>query len=754
MTENNLQKTQEGNHVNNVRKSGKFKKIIIVLTALFFLAGGWYIYRSLQENKTQRNIVEAVPKDAIYFLKTKQLTKSWKEVSQTNIWQHLINTKGFEYLQSIDTLLGETLLNNRTTKYIFDNRPSLMSAHMIGKTDYDFLYVIDLQNTKHIKKLFDYLLKLNKSYKTIKINYKKTKIYKLINKKDPNSIIYISTIDNLLIGSFSFKLIKQSIDEKDKNYWQNNPQYKQIDDNLQDELIQFYFNYKKLPEFAGIYLKDAENSTQSLSKQLVLSGFDISHDDDRINMEGWTLPDSLASYMTAMLDVKPGKINAYNIISNQAALYISLGFKNFNLFHQSLLDQYTYKDKKKRSTYRKQVKRLENFFKINLQKDFFDWIGQEIALVKLRSYEKHKAEKLIMLIQAKDINDARAGLSHIVSQIRKRSPFKEKSYKYKNLTINYLYQKSFFKLFLSDLFKDFDKPYFTYIENYVVFSNSKKDLEDFINDYVMGKTLSHNKEFMDFRDDINVKSNINVYIQMPKLYQILQQNATPDLQKSLQEKQNLLLSFSRINFSLIAKDDIFKTNILIDHDEQALQKENAEIVAHQVDKSIDNRFFEDLSFRIAFPDSISVPNGSYKKLFDDGKTIKMEGKVEDNLPEGIWRTYYPSRNLQSVVNYKNGDIDGEMYYYYDQKPEVKKVEAVYHDNLLTDTYMEYWPNGAQKAKLHYKDGKLDGKVYYYFNSGKIKIEGKYRKGEKKGKWLFYDQKGKVVNKKRYSGLFF
>jgi len=754
MTENNLKNNQPENQIEIKKKSDILKRIILAFLLIFFIGGAWFVYRSIQENKTQRNVLQAVPQDAVYFLKTNQLTESWKEVNKTNIWRHLIKTKGFEYLQSIDTLLGEALLNNSTTKYIFDNRPTLMSAHMIGNTDYEFLYVVDLQNTKHIKQVFDYILKFNKSHKTIKLNYKKTKIYKLISKKNTNDIIFISTIDNLLISSFSFKLIKQSIDEKDTKYWQKNLQYKQINDALQNELIQFYFNYKKLSEFTKIYLKDAQNSTQSLSKQLILSGFDISHDDERIHMEGWTCPDSLSSYMTAMLDVKPGKLNAYNIISNQAALYTSIGFKNFNMFHQSLLDQYTYKDKIKRTTYRKQVKKLENFFKINLQKDFFDWIGQEIALVKLGSYEKHKPEKLIMLIQAKDIADARNGLTHIVKKIRKRSPFKEKKYQYKNLTINYLYQKSFFKIFLGDLFKDFDKPYFTYIENYVVFSNSKKDLEDFIDDYVMGKTLSHNKDYMDFRDDIDVKSNVNIYIQMPKLYRILQQNATPDLQKSLREKQNLLLSFSRINFQLIAKDDIFKTNILIDHDEQAQQKEETEVTARQVDKSIDNRFFEDLSFRVAFPDSISITNGNYKKLFNDGKTIKTEGKARNNLPEGIWRTYYPSGNLQSVVNYKNGDIDGEVYYYFDKKPEVKKVEAVYDNNLLTDTYMEYWPNGAQKAKLQYEDGKLDGKAYYYFSSGKIKIEGKYKKGVKKGKWIFYNQKGEVVDKKRYSGLFF
>ncbi len=729
------------------------KKIIAAIVLLLLAGASWWSYQRMNQQQTRRDVISILPGDAIYFLKTENLTEAWKEVSGTNIWQHLITTKGFEFLQETDTLLNDALLNNKTGKYIFKNRPTLMAAYMTASNDYDFVYVVDLQKTAYIKQILDGILKLSKSYKVSKIKYQQYRVIKLTDKKDASNVTYITAVDNLLVASFTYKLIRKLIDEKDRDYWHKNKAFVQVNDKLDNGLIQFFLNYRQLPAFAGIYFQDARKDTEAFARQLALSGFDISHDEERITMDGFTVTDSLPSYMNALLDVKPGKIKSYEIISNQAALTLSLGFKNFNLFYQSLLDQYATESKAKRDAYRTNIKKLEKYFKIDLQKDLFDWIGQEITLVKLRSFNPQKPESAVMLIAAEDMDEARRGLTHISEQIKKRSPFKFKSYTYKNFEIYYLHQKGFFKTILGNLFEKIDKPYYTLIEDYVVFSNSEAVLKSFIDDYLTGKTLSHNEDFVDFNDEMSAKANIHVFIQMPKLYDILQKSLLPEGKKALEEKKDLTLSFSRIGFQMIAKDDLFKTLILIDHDEEALKKDKAEKLAVQSDKSIHNEYFEDLQFKVFFPDSVVVANGKYIRYYPDGKTLKLEGKVKDNLPEGIWRSYYESGNLQSVVPYNKGEVDGNLFYYFDKKPEVKMAEMRFENDLLEGLYTEYWKNGALKAKLHYKDGRLNGDAFYYYPTGQLKIKGKYKKGEKKGKWLFYDEKGNVIDKKKYSGLF-
>ncbi len=726
------------------------KKIIIALVvALVVASSGWFVYQKYFNKTQHREVLSVIPEDAVYMLKTNNLTKAWNEVQKTNIWKHLIKTTGFEDFQTLTTSLNEVLLNNKASKYIFENRPTLMSAHLISSSDYDFLYVVDLQGAKTIKQALGYLLKLDQTHQKIQLTYKGQKIYKLIDKKDSNSTVFITTLDNLLISSFNYGLVKKVIDEKDKTHWLDKPDFIKINDNLEGELVQFYFNFKQLPGFAQVYMNNGKQATESISKQLKLSGFDIAHDDERILMSGVTLTDSLPSYFNALLDVKPGKIKAYNIITQRTALYFSLGFKNFNLFYQSFLEQMSKKDK---YTIRKQTRTLEKYLGINLQKDIYDWIGQEIALIKINTKSKQRTEDVLLLIQANDMSDAKAGMTNITEKIRKRSPVKFKKYTYKNLEINYLYQKGFFKALLGDLFKKIDKPYFSYIENYVVFSNSEQVLKDFIDDYIKGNTLSHDSDFMDFKDEWSAKANVNLYLYMPKFYKILEKNLDVETRKAIAEKKDFLLSMSRINLQLISKDDKFKTLAVIDHDEKALQKEQANDLATKIDKNVHNDYYADLQFKIAFPDSLQVSDGKYKQFFSDGKTLKIEGKVDAGLPTGIWRVYYPDGKLKSVVNYKDGNVDGEAFFYYDKSPETKMAETTFDDDLLNGVYTEYWQNGAIKAELNYEDGKLYGKAKYYYPNGKIKIEGKYKKGEKKGKWLFYDQKGNVIDKKRYSNF--
>ena len=47
-----------------------------------------------------------------------------------------------------------------------------------------------------------------------------------------------------------------------------------------------------------------------------------------------------------------------------------------------------------------------------------------------------------------------------------------------------------------------EKPYFTYIEDFVVFSNSLETLKSIIDDYVRGSTLDKKADFVDFKDDV------------------------------------------------------------------------------------------------------------------------------------------------------------------------------------------------------------------------------------------------------------
>jgi len=726
-----------------------FKWFAIILLLIIVTGGGYYIYDNFIAKNNQRTNFGVVPADAIFIMETSNLTDGWKALSESNIWANLMSNAYFKDINEYAGTLNDFLKGNSAVEMVLQDRTMLISAHMISTTDYDFLFVVDLQSTKTLSVTFDKLLGMVKGYEIKKRIFHEKEIMEFTSKSDPKSIIYLCVLDNLLLVTFTGSLIESTIDQRDIMFWENNKQYQSMTDELSSKkLFKFYFNYKKLPEFSSIYSKEMDEYTASMSKALTFSVFDVNLEDNRLSFSGITGLDSLPSYFTALCDVKPGQILAHEIISDQAALYLSIGFKNYNMFFQSLTDQYAKGNSEDMEDYAGNVKMVEKLLGIDVQKDFFDWIGEEIAFVKLRPDTSSRMEDVVVSIHTNSISDAKDGLARITKQIRKRSPLKFEVTNYKNFEISILERKGIFKLFFGKLFQKLEKPYFTFIEDFVVFSNSEAALMQIIDDYLKGHTLSHHKEFMDFKDMFEAKANVTLFIQMPKMYPTLYTFSTEETKKSVNENKDLILSFNRLGFQLVSSDDMFKTHLISDHNVEAAFQDALEKFEKNASDELLKEEFDSLRFKILLPDSVSKSDGAYKAYFEDKTTVRYEGKISGGNPNGLWRTYYENGNLKNTVIYKDGKVDGIAYFFYNDNNETKQAEVLYKSDIIQGVYQEFYQNGAQKAKLNYEDGKLEGDAEFYYPTGRIKIEGKYKENEKKGKWIFYSENGEILNKEK------
>ncbi len=726
-----------------------FKWFFIIVLLIAAVGGAYYVYDNYLVKHEIRNDFSAIPNDPVFIIESKNLSKGWTKVSESKIWRYLLKNPYFADINEYAELMDKFLANNKAMDLLLSNRSMLISAHMISGVDYDFLFVVDLQSTKAISKSFDDALKLIEGYHVKKRKYHNIEIIEFIDNEDASNTVYFYILDNLLVGSYTANLLEKSIDQKDSKYWENNQQLIDVSENLSSgKLLKFYFNYKQLPRFLNVYMEEGEEYAEPLAEALNFSLFHINLEDEELSFDGYTVPDSVPSYISALTDVKPGKMRAFNIISDKAALYLSIGFKSYNMFYLSLHDQYEQENPEELKDYEKNVERLENYLGISVKEDFYSWIGQEICFIKLRPQKNTRVEDVVVSIQANDIDKAKAGFDKIAQRIKKRSPAKFKSIEYRNFEIKYLEIKGFFKLFLGKLFKNLEKPYITYIEDFMVISNSEATLKQIIDDYLTGHTLSHDEKFMDFKDNFEGKSNLSVFLQMPKIYTNLYNFSNAETKKSIKENRDLILSFNNIGIQMVSEGDLFKTLIIATHDPDAAINDELEKIEQQSSDALSLEYFDSLRFKIILPDSVLAVNGSYSEKFPGTDVTYIEGIISNHAVNGIWRTYYPSGNLKSTVNYEEGIVSGDAYFYYDDAKNTKMAEVHYTNDRIDGVYMEYYENGAQKAMLHYDEGILNGEAEYYYKTGRIKIKGKYKNGRKKGKWYFYDEKGNLINKVR------
>lgn len=299
------------------------------------------------------------------------------------------------------------------------------------------------------------------------------------------------------------------------------------------------------------------------------------------------------------------------------------------------------------------------------------------------------------------------------------------------------------------MFKDLEKPFFTYIEDYVVFSNSSDALKSTIDDYIKGNTLDKNIGFVDFKDEFSNKSNIAIFIRTPQIYENLYYYSNAADRQDIKENKEFILSFEKIGFQLVSEDSLFKTTLLAQHNPDAVKAEELEKLEQEVSDGLFKDEVESLTFKIELDESFLKKDTMYKENYTASGKLKFEGQINNSYITGTWKTYYESGNIKNSVNYDEGKLNGEAWFYFDSEQNIVKAEAFFEDDLMTRDYFEYYENGTQKAKIEYYKGEADGDASFYYKNGKLKIEAEYKNNMKHGKWTYFDEKGKEVGKEKW-----
>lgn len=138
---------------------------------------------------------------------------------------------------------------------------------------------------------------------------------------------------------------------------------------------------------------------------------------------------------------------------------------------------------------------------------------------------------------------------------------------------------------------------------------------------------------------------------------------------------------------------------------------------------------------------------TYSQVYHESSgRIKAMGKYINQKKDSTWTYFDNVGNVKSKEAYKNGKLNGQRVIYYepiDGKYVVSRFEY-YKDDLLHGTFKEYHQNTKLRTEGNYKDGNFDGDIKYYYPNGKMERLERYRFAVKHGWWIFFDQEGNQV----------
>jgi hypothetical protein len=647
---------------------------------------GFFGYQLYKSKGASISAYSLIPDNAVYVLETTEPIKTWKNISSSAMWKHLQKNTYFAEITASANSLDSLVRDNDELFSLLGSRTLLVSAHSTGFKRYDFIFLIDFGKASGIKFLENYLDTYSAKGLTFsRIKIEETDVLKMYD-NIKKTTLYIALEETYMVASYDMGLMKASLSSLKGTSLADSPTFVRSMEGVEGNGdLRIFLNYPVLDEHLLCYMDGRNEYISYLSRALTTSALYLKQDDELITIKGYTyLNDSMDSYMKALAMSGKGGNDIASIAPERTAFYLGMSFNSFQEFFDNV-EANIKKDVKDYQEYQQNMETVEKYLKINLKENFLSWIGDEVAILQLKSGGTGNDNEVALVLKAANIETARKQLDYVEKMIRRRSPVKFKEVTYKDYRISYLSVKGLFKVLLGKFFARYDKPYYTIINDKVIFSNHPQVLESMIDDYLEGTTLVKQDHYKNFRKNFKDESSIFVYLNTSVLFTSLKNLANPETKIRMEANKSFITCFSDIGFQLSPDNGRFETIIA------------EQFIDPHLPDSATNIDSEKKQPDVSAPDHSSIDDNTANKA-----------------PVDLFQLPY-----------------------------------IYAKNPNNEVYREYYSDSMLMYEVELKYGFKDGDFKEYHPNGEVKLKGKFKKDKRVGTWKAYSEEGKLLEKKDF-----
>ncbi|MBK6264374.1 DUF3352 domain-containing protein [Marivirga sp. S37H4] len=651
------------------------KKIIIGISILFIILISAYLYFFHFKTIKKNNPLMAVPAEASLIIQMDNPFEQWHDITNNKIWQYLKTNPYFlEMGHSIDSMNAEMKANETLWELVM-GRPMVISVHQTRPNDYDFLYTIDLQRATQFDFIKNYIGELSEDiHKVFNRTYHGQEVLEFAFEDDPTTY-YLSIHENLLTVSSTHTLIEQSIDQMGEPVLIRDLDFIDVSKQLDGNGIKMYVNYAPFSKFMQQWMEPGEEENPTMLDALKYSSLTMDVTDEYISISGYsTIRREQANLLTALINSGEGDVSVGTIVPDNVSYFMSLGFKEALHFYNEM--EKVLAEAEDGESYLESKQKIEKFLKISIKDDFLSWIDNEIALIQLNSNSDKNKVELAVALKHQGADEAREHLDFIKQQIRKKTPVKFKGISYKGHEIHYLSIKGFFKMLFGKAFADIDKPYYTIMEDYVVFSNSPKTLGKIITAVVEKSTLDHSQEYANFMEKFNYESNLFIYLSSEELLSDAKRLLDKESWEALTPHQTYFKSFPMMGLQFTTKGKLIRHQLQTNYlnhkqisDWRALVEQSNFKEVQELD-SAETSDEDIISIEDILPEDLN--SKSFTEEYSNGQ-LKFEVSLKDGLKHGRYYQYDSAGNLLVKGRYKEDQKKG-TWRYYDKTGELLRKE--------------------------------------------------------------------------------
>ena len=317
-------------------------------------------------------------------------------------------------------------------------------------------------------------------------------------------------------------------------------------------LAEIYINYQMLPELLKTAIPGKLNGELGVfNDKDAYAALVYNYSTEKILFNGATKINDTKSYFQLYATFEPQKVTISNILPKNTASYTAYTISNYQQWRKGL-DQW-FKDRNETSKTIALRQDISNKYRLDPEQVLPKYFKNQLVTFQLSTGEK---------LAAIDLSNGEK-LAQLLIDLS--VPYNEDIKVFKDSELLYSY--------FGEPLRNFKRPFYVIIDNYLVVANNASTLQSFLNSYKRDDLLMNDAEYVRSVNQLPNSSAITFYLDLNNVQNILLRNVYLPYYKHLRNK-NGLGSYSSFICQLSGEGDKFQTNILLNKKAGALPQDS------------------------------------------------------------------------------------------------------------------------------------------------------------------------------------
>jgi hypothetical protein len=370
-----------------------------------------------------------------------------------------------------------------------------------------------------------------------------------------STVFYLALKDNLLLLSDASDLVRNGLsavpgeDGKFTEYIESTSRLSKT------SLAEIYINYAKLPKLLQAAMPgNLSGELSVLNHQNAFASLVYNYSSEKILFNGSTQINDPASYYQLFVGSPAQKVTINTILPQNTANYAIYTIADYKNWRKSLNTWFN--SKKESGKINKIINHINAKYHLDPEQTFPKYFKNQFITFQLSTAEKIGA---IELTNGDKLKQLLLDLSSDYSD-----------------DIKAFYESDLLYCYFGEPFKKFRTPYYTIIDNYMVFANNASTMQSFLNSYKRNRLLISNTDYIYSVGQLPNTSGITFFINFKNSSDLLLQNVYLPYYRHITGQKGLK-DYSSFIYQLSAEQGKFQTNILLNKKEEAIKPDTLEI---------------------------------------------------------------------------------------------------------------------------------------------------------------------------------